>query len=150
MAPLNERVLLPDEGAEVRLNPMERTLYRLFLKHPEGLSADALPLHWQELEAIYAQESCFVDEAVRERTLASLCAESKKVFYTTVSRIKRQFVKAVGGSRAKPYYIARDKHGVYKTRATASGPFVGRCLLSDFRPRRDLVAIQVPAAQLLP
>lgn len=122
MTPLNERVLLPDEGAEVRLNPMERTLYRLFLKHPEGISADAILLHWQELEVLYAQESCFVDETVRERRLESLCDESRKGFYTTVSRIKRQFVKAVGGSRAKPYYIARDKYGVYKTRATASGP----------------------------
>lgn len=122
MTPLYEKILLPEEGAEISLNPMERTLLRLFLMHPEGISADDLPLHWRELETIYAQESCFVDEALREEKLKSLCEESKRVFYATVSRIKRRFTKALGASRAKAYYIARDMRGVYKTKASMSGP----------------------------
>lgn len=122
MTPLQEKVLLPEERTEISLNPMERTLYRLFLSHPEGISADDLLLHWREMETIYAQESCFVDEALREEKLKSLCGESKRVFYATVSRIKRRFQKALGASRASAYYIARDVRGVYKTKACASGP----------------------------
>ena len=117
MTPYSERIFLPEEGAEFRLNPMERTLYRLFLCHPEGMPADDLPLHWQELEMIYAQESCYVDEELREKKLESLCGESKRVFYATVSRIKRGVKKALGATRARPYYITRDIHGVYKTKA---------------------------------
>ncbi len=117
MTPLKERILLPEEGAELRLNPMERTLYRLFLRHPEGMPADDLLLHWPELEMIYAQESCYVDESLREKKLESLCGESKMVFYATISRIKKGFKKALGASRAKHYYIARNIHGVYKTKA---------------------------------
>ena len=121
MTPLSEKVLLPDEGAEMRMNPMERTLYRLFLRHPEGMMADDLPLHWQELETLYARESCYVDEELREKKLESLCGESKRVFYATVSRIKKGFVKVLGAGRAKSYYIARDIHGMYKTKA--QGPY---------------------------
>ena len=109
--------LLPDAGVEIVLNPMERTLYRLFLAHPEGISADGLPLHWQELCKLYEQESCFDDKHLRENALASLCDESKTVFYTTVSRIKRKFIIALGARKAAPYIIRRVPSGLYTTRA---------------------------------
>ena len=109
-------VELPDEGAHVSLNPMERTLYRLFLAHPEGISADDLVLHWQELCDIYAKESCFDDPDIREAKLESLCGESKRVFYSTVSRIKGKLVKALDPWRARAYII-KNEGGVYKVNA---------------------------------
>ena len=105
-------VELPDEGAQVSLNPMERTLYRLFLAHPEGISADDLVLHWQELQDIYAKESCFDDPEIRDAKLESLCGESKRVFYSTVSRIKKKFVETLGSWRAGGYII-KNEGGVY-------------------------------------
>ena len=111
-----KQVFLPDEGAQVMLNPMERTLYRLFLAHPEGISADDLVLHWQELCDIYAKESCFDDPDIREAKLESLCGESKKVFYSTVSRIKGKLVKTLGPWRAGAYII-KNEGGVYKVNA---------------------------------
>ena len=111
-----KQVLLPDEGAQVMLNPMERTVYRLFLAHPEGISVDDLLLHWQELRDIYAKESCFDDPDIREAKLESLCGESKKVFYSTVSRIKGKLVKTLGPWRAGAYII-KNEGGVYKVNA---------------------------------
>jgi len=110
-------VALPEEGAQVALNPMERTLYRLFLAHPEGITADDLLLHWQELCDIYAKESCFDDPDIRAAKLESLCGESKKVFYGTVSRIKKKMVAAVGPWRAEAYVIKRDETGTYRLSA---------------------------------
>ena len=106
-------VSLPDEVAQVTLNPMERTLYRLFLAHPEGISADDLLLHWKELQDIYAKESCFDDPDIREAKLESLCGESKKVFYSTVSRIKKRFVEQLGPWRAQAYII-KNENGIYR------------------------------------
>ena len=111
-------ILLPDENRYVVLNPMERTLYRLFLSHPEGIAADHLLAHWQEISRIYEQESCFDDKPLRDNALESLCSESKKVFYSTVSRIKRKFTDNLGARGSTPYIIARDKNGCYRTRAT--------------------------------
>lgn len=114
-----KEVALPDEQVQVTLNPMERTLYRLFLVHPEGISADDLVLHWRELCEIYAKESCFDDPDIREAKLESLCGESKKVFYSTVSRIKKKFQQALGPWRAG-VYIIKNEEGVYKTAAKES------------------------------
>lgn len=111
-----KQVSLPDEGAQVTLNPMERTLYRLFLAHPEGISADDLVLHWKELCDIYAKESCFDDPDIREAKLESLCGESKRVFYSTLSRIKKQMVVALGPWRAGAYII-KNEGEVYLVKA---------------------------------
>ena len=100
------------------LNPMERTLYRLFLTHPEGISADNLLAHWQELCRIYEQESCFDDPPLRANALESLCSESKRVFYANVSRIKKKLISVLGARKAKPYIIARDNAGLYRTKAS--------------------------------
>ena len=108
-----KRVLLTDEGAQVMLNPMERTLYRLFLVYPEGISADDLVLHWKELQDIYARESCFDDPDIRVAKLESLCGESKKVFYSTVSRIKKKFVEQLGPWRSQ-IYIIKNENGIYR------------------------------------
>lgn len=111
------RFRLPSEEAELCLNPAESTLYRLFLAHPEGLLADDLVLHWQELCDIYAHESCFDDPELREDALVSLCSESKRVFYSNISRIKRKFVNALGARKAAGYYIRRYPDGLYRTLA---------------------------------
>ena len=103
---------LHDHGAEIYLNPMERTLYRLFLSHPEGIAADSLPLHWKELCNIYFKESLYDDKSLM------LCAESKTVFYSTISRIKKKFTIAIGPAIADAFIIKRDPNGLYKTSAT--------------------------------
>ena len=103
-----------EDSPGVCLNPMERTLYRLFQAHREGLRADDLVLHWQELCEIYARETRYDDPALREEKLESLCAESKTVFYSNVSRIKRKFTDAMGPVPAKPYIIRRDADGFYR------------------------------------
>ena len=126
-----KQVSLPDDQAQVSLNPMERTLYRLFLAHPEGISADDLLLHWKELCDIYAKESCFDDPDIRETKLESLCGESKRVFYSTVSRIKGKIVAALDPWRAGAYII-KNEGGVYKVRAklTVFAPQRSWCQLS--------------------
>ena len=109
---------LHGHGAEIYLNPMERTLYRLFLSHPEGIAADSLPLYWNELRHIYFKESRYDDKSLMESKLESLCAESKTVFYSTVSRIKKKFTDAIGPDKADAFIIKRDHTGRYKTKAT--------------------------------
>ena len=101
----------------IYLNPIERTLFRLYLAHPEGIPADHLLAHWRELCTLYAQESLYDDPSLREDKMESLCAESKTVFYATVSRIKRKFTDALGVRRARAYIIQRDSSGAYYTRA---------------------------------
>jgi hypothetical protein len=101
----------------VYLNPTESTLYTLFITHPEGLLADDLVLYWKELADIYARESRFDDPTLREDSLVSLCSESKRVFYSNISRIKKKFIAALGARKAAGYYIKRSPNGLYRTKA---------------------------------
>ena len=107
-----QKMTVQYNNAQVRLNPVESTLYKLFLAHPEGIKANDLVLHWKELCNIYAKESWFDDTSLQQDKMESLCAESKTVFYSTVSRIKRKFVKAFGARSARPFII-KNKGGVY-------------------------------------
>jgi hypothetical protein len=109
---------LPDDNATIYLNPTERTLYQFFINHPEGIRADALAQHWQELYHLYAHESVFDDKELMLNKIENLCSKSKIVFYSNISRIKCKFTSVLGTRKASPYIIKRDKLGYYKTRAT--------------------------------
>lgn len=116
--PRRGEFLLPDLGAKVYLNPLERTLYRHFLDHPEGIPTGELSHHWMELCRLYEHESVYDDKLLMTHKMEVLCSEDKTMFYTTVSRIKKKFVAVLGTRTAAPYLIKRDKTGLYKTRAT--------------------------------
>ncbi len=105
---------LPDNDSIVYLNPMERTLYQLFINHPEGIRADALSLHWQELYRLYSHESVFDDKQLMLNTIENLCGQSKIVFYSNISRIKRKFINTIGVRKAKNLIIIRHPDGRYR------------------------------------
>ena len=109
---------LPDDDRQIYLNPVECTIYLFFLNHSEGIKTDALPVHWQELYKLYAHESVFDNKQLILNTIQSLCGESKSLFYTSISRIKKKIITALGTRKASLYIIKRDKSGYYKTRAT--------------------------------
>ena len=132
------RILLPEVGQEIYLNPVERTLLCLFLAHPEGILADNLLLHWQELRSIYERESRVDDPAKRDDALESLCAESKRVFYSNIARIKRKFVDAVGARKAKGYYIKRYPNGLYRTLATLTVDRLHKPQTADTLPPAEI------------
>ena len=109
---------LPNDERQIYLNPVERTIYLFFLNRPEGIQADTLPIHWQELYRLYSHESVFDNKQLILNTIQSLCGNSKSLFYTSVSRIKKKFITTFGTRKASLYIIKRDKYGYYKTRAT--------------------------------
>ena len=111
-------IIIPDEGnAVISLNPSECALYELFLRHPEGISSDGFVLCREEYYAIYRTRSNFDEDVFIRNTVDSLCAESKTVFYSTVSRIKHKIVSALGAWESSPYLIERGRDGLYRIKA---------------------------------
>jgi hypothetical protein len=100
------KIFLPDFGnIEIKLRPLEKALYYLFLKHPEGIFLSSLSDHRQELYRIYrGLSSMGMMEEMRERiddmTNALNNSASEKI-----SRIKRVFEEGIGNELAKHYYI---------------------------------------------
>ena len=105
---------LPNDERQIYLNPVERTIYLFFLNRPEGIQADTLPIHWQELYRLYAHESVFDNKKLMLNTIENLCAESKTVFYTNISRIKHKFINTFGTRKAQSHIIMRHPDGIYR------------------------------------
>ena len=113
-------LVLPDEGGvQIRLTPMERTLYILFLRYPQGINADELWRYWDELCKIYGSQMIYDDKDLIEDAVEGICDEEKVTWYTNVSRIKRKITDKLGKRAAEQYIIKRGEDGLYRISALA-------------------------------
>ena len=111
-------LVLPDEGnTKIKLTPMERTLYILFLRYPEGINADELWRYWDELCDIYGSQTVYDVIDLIEDAVEGICDEEKVTWYTNVSRIKRKITDRLGKRVAEQYIIRRGNDGLYKIEA---------------------------------
>ena len=107
------KLVLPDEGGvQIKLTPMERTLYILFLRYPDGINAD-------ELCKIYGSQMIYDDKELIEDAVEGICDEEKVTWYTNVSRIKKKVSDKLGKRAAEQYIIKRGEDGLYRISAQA-------------------------------
>ena len=108
------RVIMPD-GIVIQLQPMECSLYRLFLNHPEGIKAINMASHREELAIIYTKETRYENQELQRVVVETICDNrTKTAFYVYVSRIKKRFVAAIGVRKANKYIIHRNNAGLYR------------------------------------
>lgn len=116
----NGKIHLTDYGQiEIRMPTLEKAVYLLFLKHPEGLYITELSEHRAELISIYAHLSMrggmreIVDridnitKQIREVEDATNILRDK--LSVIISRIKKSFVDAIGHSLASHYFIQGEQ-----------------------------------------
>jgi hypothetical protein len=100
------RIFLPDyANIEIRLPAMEKALYILFLRHPEGIYISQLSDFRDELSDIYLQISTRglrEDMRLRIDDLTNILNDQVSVKF---SRIKRAFIDVIGESLADHYII---------------------------------------------
>lgn len=99
---------------EIKLRPLEKALYLLFLKHPEGIYMSDLCNHRNELYAIYGMlANIGTREEIKLRIddLTNVLSNSAS---EKISRIKRVFEESIGEELAKNYYI-KGGNGEKKT-----------------------------------
>ena len=112
-------LVLPDAGGvQIKLTPMERTLYILFRRYPDGINADELWRYWDELCEIYGSQMVYDDKDLIEDAVEGICDEEKVTWYTNVSRIKRKITDRLGKRMAEQYIIKRGEDGLYRIKAS--------------------------------
>lgn len=100
------RLLLPDyNNMEIKMEPIVKAVYLLFLKHPEGIAFKCLPDHRQELASIYTK---LRPMGLTDRALQSIEDVTNPLLNSInekCARIRGAFLCEFDEYMAKHYYI---------------------------------------------
>lgn len=99
---------------EVKMDTLTKSVYFLFLNHPEGINFKDMGDHQRELENIYSSLSRRDDMDGIRRSVATLCNPLDNSINEKVSKVKKAFRDAVDDRIARFYYID-GKKGEAKT-----------------------------------
>jgi len=106
----NNRIFLPDyNNLEIKMTPMAKAVYFLFLRHPEGIIFKNLPDYRNELRAIYASVCRYDDKERMERSVMDVTDPMKNTINENTSRIRRAFVEQFDETLAKHYFITGER-----------------------------------------
>lgn len=109
----DNRILLGDERVEVHMEPLVKSLYLLFLKHPEGINFKDLPDYRKELARIYDRVRPW---GLTDRAIQSIEDVTNPLLNSInekCTRIRKVFASMLDSSIAEQYYI-KGKRGRVK------------------------------------
>ena len=100
------RILLPDyNNIEIKMEPLVKAVYLLFLRHPEGIAFKHLPDYREELTRIYNQ---LKPSGLTERAIQSIEDVTNPMLNSInekCARIRAAYVGQFDDYMAKSYYI---------------------------------------------
>ena len=100
------RIMLPDyNNMEIKMEPLVKAVYLLFLQHPEGIAFKRLPDYRQELTEIYASLRPL---GLSERAMQSIEDVTNPLLNSInekCARIRGAFLSQFDDHMAKSYYI---------------------------------------------
>ena len=100
------RIILPDyNNMEIKMEPLVKAVYLLFLKHPEGIVFKCLPDYRKELAELYQKIRPL---GLNERAIQSIEDVTNPLLNSInekCARIKRTFELMLDSGMAKKYYI---------------------------------------------
>jgi len=103
------RLFLGEQWVEVRMEPLVKAVYLLFLRHPEGIIFKSLPDYRQELTKLYSEVRPW---GLTDRALQSIEDVTNPMLNSInekCARIKKAFVGILGSEMAKKYYIKGNR-----------------------------------------
>lgn len=111
----DHRILLPFYELEVAMSPLPKSLYILFLRHPEGINFKDMPDYFEELLEIYMEISPRANLEKIRNSIERLCNPLDNSINEKCSRIKEAFTDFMSEELAQMYCItgqSRSKRGI--------------------------------------
>ena len=110
----NYRLFLGDERVEVHMEPLVKSVYLLFLKHPEGINFKDMPDYREELARIYDRVRPW---GLTDRAMQSIEDVTNPLLNSInekCARIRKVFASMLDRSIAEQYYIKGERGRVKK------------------------------------
>jgi hypothetical protein len=123
-------ILLPDYNLEIKLSHLTKSIYLLFLNHPEGILLSALENYKNELLAFYKSVSNKDDLDKMIASIDDVINTKTNAIYVHLSRIKSTITKLAHPSIAEHYFIDGGKNKPKKTKIKRHS------ILWDKKPQR--------------
>lgn len=99
------RIFLDDYDIEIKINPLHKALYFVFLENPDGIYINHLSEHKQQIMDWYLKLSNRKLSESMEKSVDDLCNPMENSVYEKISRIRKEFVSQMNERLAKIYYI---------------------------------------------
>lgn len=100
------KIFLPAFGnMEVKMEPLPKAVYLLFLRHPEGIIFKDLPDYRDELAELYRSISNRSDKVAIEKSVDELVDSTKNSINEKCARIREAFLKKMSDEVALNYYV---------------------------------------------
>ena len=123
------QIILPDYGnMEIKMEPLPKAVYFLYLRHPEGLMFKELPGYHDEFMEIYRRLTNRRD-AVALRSAERVLDPTNNSINEKCSRIREAFISRFDDNLACKYYITHYHH--YKKHIKLDRSLVDLGPLSD-------------------
>lgn len=101
------RIYLSDYGnIEVKMRPLPKAVFILFLRHPEGLMLSDLQDHRDELKSIYGKVCHIIDFSKINHSIELLVDPFNNSICEKCSAIKSAFIKVISPEVAAFYYVS--------------------------------------------
>ncbi|TAH43990.1 MAG: hypothetical protein EYC69_01265 [Bacteroidetes bacterium] len=101
-------------GTELKLGPLEKIVYLLFLEHPEGLHFTELSDHKERLTQLYKETGFARTVPELHNSISQLIDPTENSLSEKISRIKRKIVSVLGPDLAGYYIIDGERDGKKK------------------------------------
>ncbi|MBR6445067.1 MAG: hypothetical protein IKS94_01330, partial [Prevotella sp.] len=100
------RLFLPDyDNMEIKMGPLPKAIFLLFLKHPEGIVFKDLPDYREELLGIYKKVKSDLFSVQSENSIENVTNPNENHINYNCSRIAEAFLSRFDKRLAEYYYI---------------------------------------------
>lgn len=106
----SNRIFLPDyNNMEIKMTPLPKAVFFLFLRHPEGIMFKCLMDFRRELKEIYGFLSGRQDIEALNQSIDDLTNPTKNSINEKCARIRESFICKFDDSLAKNYYVTGER-----------------------------------------
>ena len=114
------KIFLPEyKNLEIKMTPLVKAVYFLFLRHPEGIMFKTLPDYRDELMLIYRKLTGRISDENIQQSIEDVTNPCKNSINEKCARIREAFVREFDDRLAEHYYVTGD-------RATPKGIMLSR------------------------